>query len=127
MAFYLGTRYLPWMKFSFVEPSCIQLPRSSTEAKMHNLKATIILFLLGGCLACHSKPSSHESAPAAQVPQQAGISTPQPPTTPQPTEVGMPLGDSVSKEIGPEGGSASSTDGHISVTIPAGVLNKRES
>ena len=94
---------------------------------MHNLKATIILFLLGGCLACHSKPSGHESAPAAQVPQQAGISTPQNPTTPQPTEVGMPLGDSVSKEIGPEGGSASSTDGHISVTIPAGVLHKRES
>jgi len=24
---------------------------------MHNLKATIILFLLGGCLACHNKPS----------------------------------------------------------------------
>lgn len=43
--------------------------------------------------------------------------------TPEPTPVGTAIGPPTSTTIGPSGGTASSSDGQLSVSIPAGVLN----
>ena len=39
-----------------------------------------------------------------------------------PTEVGTPLGNAVSKKIGPQGGTLTSHDGLVELSIPAGAL-----
>jgi len=54
-----------------------------------------------------------------------GGTAPPPPTpvaTPTPTAVGVPAGDPVSATIGAAGGSLSTADGKIVLTIPAGAL-----
>jgi hypothetical protein len=38
------------------------------------------------------------------------------------TEIGMPIGDGVTKEIGPAGGSISSADGKLDITVPPGAV-----
>ncbi len=38
------------------------------------------------------------------------------------TEVGIPMGPVVTKEIGPDGGSISSSDGKLDVTVPSGAV-----
>ena len=38
------------------------------------------------------------------------------------TEIGTPIGDAVTKEIGPGGGSISSVDGKLDITVPAGAV-----
>lgn len=44
------------------------------------------------------------------------------PVTPFPTSIGQPLGSAVSKAIGSAGGTLSSPDGRVTLTIPAGAL-----
>lgn len=50
------------------------------------------------------------------------------PDTEQPgntgTEVGQPLGESISQTIGPEGGNLTSADGAVKLILPAGALTK---
>lgn len=43
--------------------------------------------------------------------------------TPVPTPIGQPLGAAVTKQIGSAGGSLSSADGRVTLTIPAGALS----
>jgi hypothetical protein len=43
--------------------------------------------------------------------------------TPFPTPVGQPTGNAVSKQIGAAGGSLSSANGRVTLTIPAGALS----
>jgi hypothetical protein len=64
------------------------------------------------------------SATTAVPPGSAGDSAPAGPagTAPPPSAVGSPTGDSVTKTIGPAGGSLSSADGGITVSIPSGAL-----
>src|ERR1035437_4015650 len=59
------------------------------------------------------------SATTAVPPGSAGDSAPAGPagTAPPPSAVGSPTGDSVTKTIGPAGGSLSSADGGITVAI----------
>ncbi|TLV00432.1 hypothetical protein [Dyadobacter luticola] len=47
---------------------------------------------------------------------------PQPSTSATVTEIGQPQGVASSKSIGPEGGEISSSDGLVTLTIPAGAL-----
>ena len=47
--------------------------------------------------------------------------------TPLPTAIGNPVGSAVTKEIGTSGGSITSPDGRITLTIPAGALNTNTS
>src|SRR6188768_2993319 len=49
------------------------------------------------------------------VPEEEGI--------PEPTAVGTPVGDMVTKQIGPDGGSISAIDNTLKLVIPAGALN----
>jgi len=44
------------------------------------------------------------------------------PSTPFPTAIGKPIGTPATKEIGTTGGSITSPDGRITITIPAGAL-----
>lgn len=67
------------------------------------LPAVVVLAFLAGC-SSSSKPTTVDGAP------------------PQPSPVGVPAGDPVTKSIGTGGGSVSSADGKITVTIPAGAL-----
>ncbi|RRB06308.1 hypothetical protein [Larkinella rosea] len=50
-----------------------------------------------------------------------------PTPTGRPTEVGQPQGQSISKTIGPEGGTLASVDGKVKLTLPAGALSKATS
>lgn len=43
--------------------------------------------------------------------------------TPEPTPIGTPVGTATTARIGPSGGSVQSSDGKLSVNIPAGILN----
>jgi len=57
-----------------------------------------------------------ENDPALGVPEEEeGI--------PEPTPVGTPVDDMVTKEIGPDGGSISSVDDNLKLVIPVGALN----
>jgi len=47
---------------------------------------------------------------------------PNDPNDPDPTEIGTPVGDAVSKSIGKEGGSIASADGNAEFIFPAGAL-----
>lgn len=51
----------------------------------------------------------------------AGVA-PGPQAKPQPTPIGTPIGSPVSKTIGAAGGSLSSSDGKITLEVPAGAL-----
>jgi hypothetical protein len=55
----------------------------------------------------------------------AACTTPAKPL-PQPTPIGTPIGAVTSKVIGSSGGSLASTDGRISLEVPAGALSKDE-
>jgi len=41
------------------------------------------------------------------------------------TEIGIPIGDAVTKEIGPDGGTISSGDGRWDITVPNGPLRQK--
>jgi hypothetical protein len=45
------------------------------------------------------------------------------PSIPFPTAIGKPIGTAVTKEIGTTGGSITSPDGRITITLPAGALS----
>lgn len=47
---------------------------------------------------------------------------PNDPNDPDPTEIGTPVGDAVSKSIGKDGGSIASADGNAELIFPAGAL-----
>lgn len=47
--------------------------------------------------------------------------------TPLPTAIGNPVGSAVTKEIGTSGGSITSPDGRITLTVPAGALSTNTS
>jgi hypothetical protein len=64
--------------------------------------AMLLVLLLAGCSAKHPETAGGEP--------------------PEPSPVGAPAGDVVSASLGAAGGTVSSTDGRISVTIPAGAL-----
>src|SRR5204863_9094362 len=65
--------------------------------------AMLLVLLLGGCSPKHPQTGSGDP--------------------PEPSPVGVPAGDVVSASLGAAGGTASSADGRISVTIPAGALS----
>jgi hypothetical protein len=41
------------------------------------------------------------------------------------TEIGTPVGDKVTRDIGPEGGTLSSPDGRLTLTVPQGAVNEK--
>ena len=41
-----------------------------------------------------------------------------------PTEVGTPVGDKVTKDIGPAGGTLASPDGRLTLTVPQNALTE---
>ncbi|WP_144051854.1 hypothetical protein [Fibrisoma limi] len=71
--------------------------------------------LLGGLNGC--KPDQTEVDPSKP-------NTEQPNPTGEVTEVGQPDGVVISKTIGPEGGTLSTADGRIRLTLPAGAIDK---
>jgi hypothetical protein len=68
----------------------------------------LVLLFLGACTTSTPNP----------------IPTPDPNIQPEPTAIGTPVGEVASKTIGAAGGSLSSADGKISLTIPAGALSE---
>jgi hypothetical protein len=93
-------------------------PRMPRSLVWSQLIATVgVLALVAGCSSSGSTPTPHSSAPSASPSSSSG-------PTLAPNPVGKPKGASVTKTIGSAGGSLSSGDGRVSVTIPAGALTK---
>jgi hypothetical protein len=69
-------------------------------------------------------PSNEAPVPAPEpAPVPAPVPAPiEPVRAPIPTDVGTTIGQQVSKVIGPAGGELSSSDGAITVTVPAGAF-----
>jgi len=75
---------------------------------MKNLCGIILLFL---CLGGHAQTTASDSLTAAPVPPDVDSSA-----------IGKPIGDAVTKTIGPEGGKISSADGLMELSFPPGAL-----
>jgi hypothetical protein len=70
----------------------------------------------GGVAAPGSTPAS--APPSVPVP------TPTPPVAAEPTPRGLPVGSIASARIGPAGGVLASSDGSLSLTVPAAALDR---
>src|SRR6476620_2665931 len=68
-------------------------------------------FLMTLCLLNACKKESAVTQPTTET------------VTPFPTAIGSPVGNAQTKEIGTTGGSITSPDGRITITIPAGALS----
>ncbi|MCE6992046.1 hypothetical protein [Dyadobacter sp. CY323] len=77
----------------------------------------IAAIVMTSCLA-----ACHENDPTI-VPDDPGLELPGG-ATGTPTEIGQPDGTISAKTIGPEGGTISSADGQVKLTIPAGALTE---
>jgi hypothetical protein len=86
-----------------------------------NIFAVILcsLILIAGCKKIDS-PGNNPPPPNNNPP--GGQNPPSDSTQPVVTAVGTPVGSPVTKTIGPSGGSISSDDGKVQLTIPAGAL-----
>jgi hypothetical protein len=74
--------------------------------RLFSVTLLFALFILNGC-----KKESRAKPPAPD------------PVTPFSTAIGKPVGNAQTKEIGTAGGSVSSPDGRITLSIPAGALS----
>lgn len=69
----------------------------------------VLLFSLSWLVACKKEATTPQPTPA--------------PVTPFPTEIGTPVGTAVTQDIGTAGGTITSPDGRVTLTIPAGALS----
>lgn len=90
----------------------------------HRIVTLGLLLALAACGSDGGAPAAQPSPTPAPAP--APVPAPPPPGTraPEPTALGVVLGDASQADIGPAGGQLVSPDGNLTVTVPPGAFDR---